>query len=393
MSALLIPGILLALLFNFVNGLNGAANSIATVVATRTLPPFRAIVLAAVFNFLGPLLFTAAIARTLGEGILHVDSITPSILVVAILSSAVLLVLATISALPISSTHTLVGGLIGAGIAIHGLQSVILPHPAVFQGLLLAIALGAMVGVPLFFLLALTFHLPCGRTMLAGFLVGVSLSVPFLMITGFLSLSGFAVILVFIFISPTLGFLAAFFFDILISYLFRYSHQNVRRKIFRPLQVIASAFQATSHGAHDGQHAVAIITTLLLVEGLIPGFFVPLWVTIASALAIGLGTLFGGWNVIERVAKRITRIRPYQGFSASVSAGLILSTMVNAGIPVSTTHVINGTIVGVGITRGRSAVQWGVFRTIIAGWLITIPLAIFVSWVLARTLGLLLPAM
>jgi PiT family inorganic phosphate transporter len=382
MSISLILGILLALLFNFVNGLNGAANSIATVVATRALHPLRAIVLASLFNFLGPFLFTAAIARTLGEGILSPAGITPPMLLIAILSAAALVILATLSGLPISSTHALVGGLMGAGIAIHGLDILIGPDPGVLPGLLLAVAIGAAVGIPNFLLIARTFQLPPVRSLFAGLLIGSSLSIPLLMLTGFLPLSGLAAILVFITVSPTIGFLAAFLLDILISYLFRQSRRNMRRRIFRPLQVIGSIFQAASHGGHDGQHAIAIITALLLAEGLVTHFTIPLWVTAVSAAAIGLGTLFGGWDVVERVATRITRIRPYQGFSAALSSGLVLSAVITAGVPVSTTHVINGTIVGVGVTRGRSAVQWDVFRTIIVGWLITIPLAVVVSWLI-----------
>jgi PiT family inorganic phosphate transporter len=381
MNIFLILGILLALLFNFVNGLNGAANSIATVVATRALHPRRAIALASIFNFLGPFLFTAAIARTLGEGILSPAGITPPILLVAILSAAGLLIIATFSGLPISSTHALVGGLMGAGIAIQGLGILVLPDWSVLETLLLSFLLGAAIGGPVFLLVARAMQLPPGRSMLAGMLIGISLAVPALMILGILPLSGLSAVLVFVIISPTIGFLAAFLFDVLISYLFRYSRQNLRRRIFRPLQVGGSAFQAASHGGHDGQHAIAIITALLIAEGMASDFTVPFWVTVISAAAIGLGTLFGGWSVVERVATKITRIRPYQGFSAAVSGGLVLSAANNAGVPVSTTHVINGTIVGVGVTRGRRAVQWDVFRAILVGWLTTIPLAVLVSWV------------
>jgi Phosphate/sulphate permeases len=388
MSISLILGILLALGFNFVNGLNGAANSIATLVATRTLRPLRAALLASAFNFLGPFFFSAAIARTLGEGILSASGITPPLLLIAIFSASGLVILATFSGLPISSTHALVGGLVGAGIAIRGFDILIVPEGGVLEMLLLSLLFGAGVGGLVSLLIARAFLLPTPPTLLGGMLIGISLSVPFLMISGILPLGGLPAILVFIIISPTLGFLAAFLFDVLITYLFRHSRQNKRRRIFRPLQVAASAFQAGTHGGHDGQHAIAIITALLVTEGLIHEFVVPLWVTAVSALAIGLGTLFGGWNVIERVATKITRIRPYQGFSAAVSGGLVLSAVITAGVPVATTHVINGTIVGVGVTRGKGAVQWHVFRTILLGWLITIPLAVLLSWVLGAAFRL-----
>jgi PiT family inorganic phosphate transporter len=391
MSILILIGILIALLFNFVNGLNGAANSVATVTATRVLRPRQAIALAAIFNVFGPFLFTAAIARTLGEGILNSSRITPLILLIAILSASALVVIATFSALPISSTHALVGGLVGAGFAFQGLGILILPDPAGVATLLTAMGLGAALGIPLFILLSLLYRLPLVPSTLAGLLLGVSLAVPSFMVTGLLPLSGLLTIIIFIFISPTLGFLSAFVFDIVISLIFRHSRQNLRKHIFSPLHVLASVFQAASHGGHDGQHAIAIITALLLAEGLITSFSVPSWVTASSAAAIGLGTLFGGWDVIDRVAKKITRIRPYQGFSAAASGGIILSSMITVGVPVSTTYVISGTIVGVGVTRGRSAVQWRVFRTILAGWLITIPLAFLFSWVLARAALMLFP--
>ncbi len=382
MEPLLMAGIFLALLFNFVNGLNGAANSIATVVATRTLSPFRSIALAATCNFLGPFLFTTAIARTLGTGILRPDGITPSLLLVAILSAAFLVILATVSGLPISSTHALVGGLMGAGIASYGIAVLLLPDPVVLVRLGNVLLPGAAGGALLFLLAAFVFQLPRAVAAVSGALVGVSLVTTVFLASGMLSISGITVILLFLIISPTLGFLAAFVGDLIILFLFRHSRTNIRRRVFKPLHVLASVFQALSHGAHDGQHAAGIITALLLAEGLVPAFTVPLWVTAISAAAIGLGTLFGGWDVIERLAKKITRIRSYQGFSASASGGLVLASMTSAGVPVSSTYVISGTIVGVGATRGRSAVDWHAVRSILGGWLITIPVAMVTSYLL-----------
>jgi PiT family inorganic phosphate transporter len=159
--------------------------------------------------------------------------------------------------------------------------------------------------------------------------------------------------------------------------------------IFQPLQVVAGAFQAVGHGANDGQNAMGMMTALLVAGGIISGFLVPLWVILAGAAAIALGTIFGGWNVIDRIAKKITKIRPYQGFSASASGGIILSSLTLQGIPVSSTHVISGAIVGVGATRGFKAVRWEVVREIIIAWITTIPISLISALVLYRIIALL----
>ena len=216
--------------------------------------------------------------------------------------------------------------------------------------------------------------------MLLGVIFGISVTIPVLIATGILVLTGILAIVVFIFISPIIGFFTAFLFDLLVSHLFRYSRQNRMKRIFQPLQVAASLFQAAGHGANDGQHAVGVITALLLAGGLISSFVVPSWVVILSAAAIALGTSFGGWKVINKLAKEITKIRPYQGFCAATSGGAILSMVTMFGIPVSSTQVMSGAIVGVGATRGQKAVKWEVPREMMRAWVITIPLAFAVSW-------------
>lgn len=386
-SDFLIPGILIALLFNFVSGLNGAANSIATVIATRALSPFRAITLAAACNVIGPFLFTAAIAHTLGSGLLQQSQITPLLLFIAIIVAATLVIIATLSGLPISSSHALIGGLIGAGFAAEGTGILILPEMKTLQVLLFTVILGIGAGsVGLVLLTSLMGIEPDTRVALMGALFWISIAIPLMMFSGILHLSGITAIIIFIIISPVLGFMGAFTCDLTILYLFRRSRMDIRRRIFTPLQVLATAFQALGHGAHDGQLAAGIIVAFFISMGLMTSFFVPLWVTLATAGAIGLGTLFGGWRVVERMGKKITRLRPYQGFAASTSAGLIISSLTSVGIPISTTHVIGGTIVGVGATRGRAAVQWEAVRIIIAGWLITLPLAFILSWLLYTTI-------
>jgi PiT family inorganic phosphate transporter len=152
------------------------------------------------------------------------------------------------------------------------------------------------------------------------------------------------------------------------------------KRIFQPLHVLACLVQATAHGANDGQHAVGVITALLVSSGILLSFEVPTWVILTSAIAIGLGTCFGGWQVVDKMAKEITKIRPYQGFCAATASSAILVLVTERGIPVSSTHAINGAIIGVGATRGKNAVQWNGVREMMTAWVITIPLAIAVAW-------------
>jgi PiT family inorganic phosphate transporter len=212
------------------------------------------------------------------------------------------------------------------------------------------------------------------------------------MLLGFIHITGLLAIVLFIFISPMIGVVGAFLFDIIVSHLFRRSRQNRMKRIFQPLHVAASLLQATAHGANDGQHAVGIITALLVSSGMLAVFEVPLWVILSSALAIGLGTCFGGWQVVDKMAKEITKIRPYQGFCAATMSSAILVMVTERGIPVSSTHAINGSIIGVGATRGRNAVQWEVVREMLTAWIITIPLAMIVAYSMYFTVGVFLAA-
>jgi PiT family inorganic phosphate transporter len=215
---------------------------------------------------------------------------------------------------------------------------------------------------------------------ITGAVAGVAITIPALMIAGVLDLSGIFVIVLFIFISPVIGVVSGFLFDLLVSHLFRYSRQNRMRRIFQPLHVFACLFQAAGHGANDGQHAVGVITALLVSAGMLSSFEIPQWVMVTSATAIGLGTCFGGWKVVDRMARKITKIRPYQGFCAATSGSGVLAMVTSYGIPVSSTHVISGAIIGVGATRGKNAVQWEVVREMMTAWVITIPIALVVSW-------------
>jgi len=380
MEPLIIFGVILALSLNFVNGVNDAAHSIATVVATRSLSPWRTVVLTSLSNMLGPFIFTTAVATTIGTGIVYPDSLTPLSIIVAMGIAIALIVTATRIGLPISSSHAMVGGLLGAGIGVGGLAAVILPVRGTFLDIALAALGGALVGILVLGVLTAALKGDIRLGILIGALFGGTLVIPVLMLVGVLKISGLVAIVLFIFISPIMGVSTAFLFNIIISHLFHHRKQNRVRRIFRPLHVIASLFQAAGHGANDGQHAVGVITALLLAGGLISSFIVPLWVVILSAAAIALGTSFGGWKVINKLAKEITKIRPYQGFCAATSGGAVLSMVTMYGIPVSSTQVMSGAIVGVGATRGQKAVKWEVPRQMMQAWVITIPLAFAVSW-------------
>ncbi|OPY35946.1 MAG: Phosphate transporter family protein [Methanoregula sp. PtaU1.Bin051] len=376
MEPLILFGIVLALALNFINGLNDASHSIATVVATKALSPIKATVLTGICNMFGPFIFTTAVAYTIGTAIIAPGSLTTRAIIVAMLVAISLVFVATRSGIPVSSSHALVGAVLGAGIGASGLSAVVLPALHSFDLVIIGGIAGGCTGAVILFLVT---RLLRGDTVFGaaiGAICGAAIAIPLLMILGILKLTGILAIVLFIFISPIVGLTAAFLFDVLVSHLFRYSRQRRMRRIFTPLHIIACLFQAAGHGANDGQHAVGIITALLVSAGMLATFDVPLWVVLASAVTIGLGTCFGGWRVVDRMAKKITKIRPYQGFCAATTGSGVLALVTIFGIPISSTHVISGAIVGVGATRGRNAVQWDVVREMMTAWVVTIPLAL-----------------
>jgi PiT family inorganic phosphate transporter len=389
MDPIIILGILLALLFNFANGLNDAANSIATIIATKALTPLQAVLLAGVFNLLGPLLFTTAIAATIGRGIVDPVFLTPSMILMAMVG-AVLWVLATsYLGIPVSSSHALIGGLLGAGIAAAGTGAVLWPSFAVIEQALFYGLIGAVLGAIVTGALTLWKGEFRPWNLMLGGLIGVTLAIPLAIGMGYLKISGILGVLIFIVISPTLGLISAFVFGTLVVHIFRNYPPRRLTSIFKNLQIFSGSLQAAGHGGNDAQNAMGIITAMLLAGGMISEFAVPLWVILVSSLAISVGTLLGGWRVVDKMANRITKIRPYQGFAASTAAGGVLSLMNVFGVPVSTTHAITGAIMGVGATRGYSAVKWGVVREILIAWILTIPAAAVVSgicFLIARAL-------
>lgn len=375
MDPIIILGVLLALLFNFSNGLNDAANSIATIIATKALTPLQAVLLAGVFNLLGPLLFTTAIAATIGRGIVDPGILTPTLILVALIGAVLWVFITSLLGIPVSSSHALIGGLLGTGIAAAGAGAVLWPSLATVEQLSFFVIVGAVLGAIVTSAVAYYNGDFKPWNLILGGLIGMTVLIPVAMATGFLKIGGILGIVIFIIVSPMLGFIAAFALTTIVVHVFRNHPPRRLSGLFRNLQIFSGSFQAIGHGANDAQNAMGIITAMLLAGGLIAEFSVPLWVILASSLAMSVGTLLGGWRVIDKMANKITRIRPYQGFSASATAGGVLSLMTIFGISVSTTHATTGAIMGVGATRGYSAVKWGVVREIVTAWILTIPAA------------------
>ena len=376
----LMAGIALALALAFINGSNDAAHSIATIVATRSLSPAKAVFLTALCNMIGPFVFPVAVAATIGTAIITKNALTPFSLEVAMGTAFILILVATRIGLPLSSSNAIVGGLLGACVAAFGFPAVILPPAGMLVQVFTYGAIGATIGVIILALITSALHGDVRLGVAIGAICGSALAVPVLMVAGVLRLNGILAVVLFIFISPIIGMLGAFILDIVVSHLFRHSRQNRMKRIFQPLHILACLTQATSHGGNDGQNAVGLITALLVASGALASFVVPVWVILIAGLAIGLGTCFGGWQVVDKMAKEITKIRPYQGFCAATASSTILVMVTSFGIPVSSTHAINGAIVGVGATRGKDAVHWQTVRDMIKAWLITIPLAFAVAF-------------
>jgi PiT family inorganic phosphate transporter len=374
MDPLLLLGILIALAFNFANGMNDAANSIATVVATRVLTPLQAVLMAAGFNFIGPFLFTTAVAKTIGKGIVDPAFMTLPVFFIGILVAVLWVLLTTFTGLPISTTHALIGGIIGAAVGAGGLPACLWPSLSSVGTLFLFVLASAVVGACAFAGVAHMKKEENWRSyLLLGAVFGSALIIPFLMITRLLSVSGLLAILIFIVFSPLLGFIAAYLSVLVVMRLFNTSELRGMNALFNRLQVVSAAFYSLNHGSNDAQNAMGAITAMLVAAGILQEFTVPVWVILISCLAIATGTFLGGWKVVRTMARKITHLRPYQGFCAETGGGIALTFITFFGIPVSTTHAISGAITGVGATHGYSAVQWTVVRRIVTAWILTIP--------------------
>ncbi|MGZ3377312.1 MAG: anion permease [Phenylobacterium sp.] len=303
-----------ALLFDFLNGMHDAANSIATIVSTRVLSPRWAVVWAAGFNFIAFLFFGLHVANTVGSGIISVNIVTDRVIFGALGGAIVWNVVTWLAGIPSSSSHALVGGLVGAGLAKAGLKAV------VWQGV---------------------------EKTAAGIVV-----------------------------SPAFGFILALVLVLAVSWMFVRARPAAVDRLFRGLQFVSASLYSLGHGGNDAQKTMGIIAVLLYVHaGKQGGFHVPLWVVLACQTAMALGTLSGGWRIVHTMGSRITRLTPMQGFCAETGGAITLFTATYLGVPVSTTHTITGAIVGVGATRRLSAVKWGVAGRIVWAWVLTIPLA------------------
>ena len=303
-----------ALLFDFLNGLHDAANSIATIVATRVLPPIYAVGWAAFFNFIAFLFFGLHVADTIGRGIISPDVISDQVIFGALMGAILWNVITWIAGIPSSSSHALVGGLLGAGIAKAGTSAVVI----------------------------------------AGVLKTVGA----------------------IFMSPAIGFLLALLLVLIVSWLFARANPAFADRIFRGLQFLSASAYSLGHGGNDAQKTMGIIAILLYSRGMLGGeFHVPCWVVITCQAMIALGTLFGGWKIVHTMGSRITRLSPQQGFCAETGGAITLFAATSLGIPVSTTHTITGAIIGVGAAKRVSAVRWSVARSIVTAWFITMPAA------------------
>ena len=314
---LLVALIVTALAFDYLNGLHDAANSIATVVATRLLSPLQAVAFAAVFNFAAYFLTLAypslhAVADTIGKGLIAKDLVTPGVVFGALIGAMFWNVVTWLKGIPSSSSHALIGGLIGSGVAHAGLSGV--------------------------------------------------------------QWGGLSKTLIAIVLSPLIGMMLAMLVMLASSWaLHRATARSAERKL-RALHLVSSAAYSLSHGLNDAQKTMGIIAVLLYSTGYLKGEFeVPHWVALSCYAAISLGTMTGGWRIIETMGTRITKLSQHQGFSASLAGSIVVFGASTLGIPVSTTHTITGAVIGAGTARRASAVRWGVAQSVVVAWIITIP--------------------
>jgi PiT family inorganic phosphate transporter len=324
----LVLGIIaVALVFDFINGFHDAANSIATVVSTRVLSPRWAVAWAAFFNFIAFLVFGVHVAKTIGKGIVDPAAVTPALILAGLIGAIAWNVITWLLGLPSSSSHALIGGFVGAAVAGHGTGSVVV--------------------------------------------------------------SGVVVVAEFIVLSPLIGMALGFFNMWAVSWIFRRRSPAGVDRLFRRLQFVSAAAFSLGHGGNDAQKTMGLITALLYSKGYLTGeFHVPLWVVLAAHIAMGLGTLSGGWRIVKTMGMNITKLQPVGGFCAETAGSLTLVGATLSGIPVSTTHTITGSIVGVGATRRLSAVKWGVARRIVWAWLLTMPMAALVAALAYRVMNL-----
>lgn len=312
--AILYVVVALTLIFDFLNGFHDSANSIAIVVSTKVLSPVVAVTLAAFFNFIAFVFFPMKVAHTIGGDVVKQEVVNMTVIASALVAAIIWNLITWWIGLPSSSSHTLVGGLVGAAV------------------------------------------------MHSGF--------------GVIILSGFIKIVSFIFIAPILGMVLSFIISSFVVFLFRKVTPSNVDKIFRKLQIISSSSLSLGHGGNDAQKSMGIIWLALIVSGLATKSDpIALWIKLSCQTAIAMGTLFGGWRIVKTMGQKITKVKPFEGFCAETAGALTLFGATGFGIPVSTTHTITGAIIGVGARKGASAVKWGVTKKIFWAWILTIPVS------------------
>ncbi len=328
MTATLVVVLLLAVAFDYINGFHDTANAIATSVATRALRPQHAILMAAAFNFIGAFAGTA-VAKTIGAGLVNEATTSQTIVVAALLGAIAWNLLTWRLGIPSSSSHALIGSLLGATILAAGTGAV------KWSGLVDKVLLPLVT-------------------------------------------------------SPVLGFIIAFFLMIALYWIFRRASRRPMTRGFRRLQVLSAGYMAFSHGSNDAQKTMGIVTLALFSAGVIPTVDVPVWVIVGAASAISLGTAVGGWRIMRTMGRRVVELEPIHGFAAETTAATVLLATAHFGMPVSTTHVISSAIMGVGSSKGPRGVRWGVARTIVIAWVVTLPataLAGALAWAVLSTAG------
>jgi inorganic phosphate transporter, PiT family len=329
--------IAVALVFDYINGFHDAANSIATVVATRVLTPLQAVLWAAFFNFAAAFIFGTAVAKTIGKGFVDLNLVTPQVILCGIAGAIIWDLLTWWLALPTSSSHALIGGYAGAAIA------------------------------------------------RAGMLRGIAHSFDALRVPGG---GEWPLTISFIFLAPLIGMISAYALMVGVYWLFQKASPSRMDVYFRKLQLLSAAAFSLSHGSNDAQKTAGLITGVLFTSHIIPSFDIPKWVLLASYTAIAMGTLSGGWRIVRTMGARLTRLKPRSGFCAETGAAGAVLLATHLGLPVSTTHAIAGAIVGVGSINRLKAVRWGIATNIVGAWVLTIPMAAIIAWLAFWAMGL-----
>lgn len=329
MLTLVITIIIIALIFDFLNGFHDSANSIATVVSTRVLTPRKAVMFAAFFNLVAAFMFDVHIAKTIGKGLVDLQVVNEYVIMTGLLGAITWNLITWYYGLPSSSSHALMGGYAGAAIAKAGFGSILA--------------------------------------------------------------SGWVPTIVFMAVAPLMGMIMGFILMLSLAWVFHNRSSSKVNSSFRKLQLVSAAFYSLGHGTNDAQKTMGIITGLLVTAGYLSTFEVPFWVVLISHFAIAMGTMFGGWRIVKTMGQKITKLKPSDGFCAETAGAITLLVTAFGGISVSTTHTITGAIMGVGATKRLSAVRWGVAGNIVMAWILTIPASALVGalcyWAVAAIVG------